>query len=127
MQLYYEVGLFQPTIISLAKGSVLILFHRIFITPKFRLAVWIVGTVAFLWWFAAFFALALLCIPVKKNWDPTVEGHCGDSKLLELTTPVPWIATDLAVLLLPLPMIYNLHMPRNQRMALGGLFFLGSL
>lgn len=88
---------------------------------------WIMASIVFMWWIGSFLAQALLCIPVEKNWDPTIRGHCGDPKLLEISTPVPWIVTDLAVLILPLPMIRRLHMPGNQKIGLSVLFLLGGL
>lgn len=56
------------------QGSIVMLFHHIFLTPAFRIAVWIVGTLFVVWWFGAFFAQALLCTPVEKNWNPIIRS-----------------------------------------------------
>ena len=85
------------------------------------------GIIVTLWWIGNFFADALICIPVQMNWDPTVKGHCGNARLLGIVTPLPWIATDLAILILPLPMIWHLHLPTLQKFGLVGLFLLGGL
>lgn len=102
------------------------LFHRIFITPAFRLAIKIIGVIMVLWWIGTLLADTLICIPIEYNWNPTVSAHCGNKQLLAIIPPIPWIVTDLAILLIPLPMVWNLHLPRLQRVGLASLFMLGS-
>ena len=103
------------------------LFHRIFITPGFRLAIKIIGVIMVLWWIGTILADTLLCIPIEYNWNPTISAHCGNKQLVAIIPPIPWIVTDLAILLMPLPMVWNLHLPRLQRIGLATLFMLGSL
>ena len=103
------------------------LFHRIFVTPAFRLAVKIIAAVMVVWWVATILADTLICIPIEHNWNPTVPAHCGDKQLLAIIPPIPWIATDVVILIMPLPMVWNLQMPRLQRVGLACLFLLGGL
>ncbi|MCJ1403436.1 hypothetical protein MMC11_006659 [Xylographa trunciseda] len=126
-KLWYTVGTLQCTALLMTKISLLILYHRIFITPGFRLATKVLGVVMILWWIGTFLADTLICIPISSNWDPTVPAHCGNKQLLAKIPPIPWIATDLIVLLMPVPMVWKLHLPRLQRIGLAGLFLLGGL
>lgn len=103
------------------------LYHRIFITPAFRLATKIIGVIITFWWIGTILADILICIPVEHGWNPTIPGHCVNKKLLFIIPPIPWIVTDLAVLFMPLPMVWKLQMPRLQRVGLAGLFILGGL
>ena len=80
-----------------------------------------------LWWIGTILADNLICIPIKHNWDPDIPARCGNKKLLDILPPIPWIVTDLAILLMPMPMVYKLHLPGSQRLGLLGLFLLGSL
>lgn len=111
----------------LAKISLLMLFHRIFITPGFRMATKIIGAIVILWWIGTILADTLICIPVAHLWNPEIPAHCGNKLLLDVIPPIPWIVTDLAILLMPMPMVYKLHVPGFQRLGLAGLFLLGSL
>lgn len=125
-KLIYTLSLLQPCTLALTKLAVLWLFYRIFTTRPFRIAIVIMSVIVGLWWFGNFFADALICIPVAYNWDQTIKGaHCGNHRLLYIVTPIPWIVTDLAILLLPLPMAWSLQMPRKQKIAISGVFLLG--
>ena len=111
----------------LTKISLLMLFHRIFITPAFRMATKFIGVIVILWWVGTILADTLICIPVQHNWNPEIPARCGNKQLLAIIPPIPWIVTDLAILLMPMPMVYKLHLPGFQRVGLAGLFLLGSL
>lgn len=103
------------------------LYHRIFIQRYFRISTCILGVVVMVWWVGTMFADAFVCIPVAHRWDPSIVAHCGNRHLLAILTPVPWIATDLIILLMPLPMVWKLHLPTFQRIGLGGLFLIDGL
>ena len=80
-----------------------------------------------LWWIGTILADCLICIPTEYNWNPTTPALCGNKQLILIIPPIPWILTDLAILLMPLPMVWNLHLPRLQRVGLASLFMLGGL
>ncbi|KAL8900402.1 MAG: hypothetical protein Q9192_001085 [Flavoplaca navasiana] len=107
------------------KLSILLLFRRIFVQPLFRTCTTIVGVIIGLWWFGNFFADALICIPVEKNWIPDLPGHCGNKHLLFILPPIAGIVTDVMLLVMPMPMLKTLHVPRIQKFGLAGLFCLG--
>lgn len=111
----------------LTKISLLMLFHRIFVTPAFRISTKIIGVIVVLWWIGTILADTLICLPINHGFNPEIPGHCGDKQLLAILPPIPWIVTDLVILLMPLPVVWNLHLPRIQRIGLGALFLLGGL
>ena len=78
-----------------------------------------------LWCIGTILADTLICIPVKHNWNPEIPAHCGNKRQLAVIPLIPWIVTDLVILLMPMPMVYILHLPGFQRIGLPGL--LGSL
>lgn len=110
------------------KLSILLLFRRIFVQPIFRTCTTIVGIIIGLWWFGHFFADALICIPVQKNWIPDSPGHCGNKHLLFILPSIAGIGTDVMLLTMPMPMpmpmpmLKTLHVPRIQKVGLAGLF-----
>lgn len=79
------------------------------------------------WWIAVFFGDAFICFPVNSVWNPDVPGHCGSEYVFNVAVPIPWIVTDFAILLVPLPMVRNLHIATRQKVALAGLFLVGGL
>lgn len=44
----------------------------------------------------------LLCIPITKNWDRSVEGYCGNRIALDRATGIYSIITDILILILPI-------------------------
>jgi hypothetical protein len=68
------------------------------------------------------------CTPINKIWDPTVVGgHCLDIQKFFIGIAVPNIFTDLALLALPLPYIWGLHVKLPQKIAVMFVFILGGL
>lgn len=76
---------------------------------------------------AIFFAILFGCRPVKRNWDLTVPGTCIDKPSLYIATAALGIASDLVLLLMPIPMILRLQMPSRQKLGLIIFFAIGSL
>lgn len=70
----------------------------------------------------------LLCRPLDYDWSslPTA-GHCGQQRSVYATIAVIDIVTDLAILILPLSMIWNLQLPKSTRIALTAILCMGVL
>ena len=75
----------------------------------------------------------LQCQPVSDFWDrfsPTATGpfRCGvNVNQFFDGNSIPNIVTDAALLVLPMPFIWQLHLPRAQKVALTSVFILGIL
>lgn len=103
------------------------LYHRIFIIRSFRIAVWVLGVIVVLWWIGDILGTALICVPAQSVWNPKVRALCGNVNARKFSAPIPWIVTDFIILLMPLPMVWRLQLPRSERYGLCGLFLLGGL
>jgi hypothetical protein len=78
--------------------------------------------------FALVFPLIFACTPFRRNWDVTITaGSCIDRTPLYMATAVLNMATDLLLLVLPVPMVVGLQMPRAQKLGLMCIFGVGSL
>ncbi|KAL8703597.1 MAG: hypothetical protein Q9201_003222 [Fulgogasparrea decipioides] len=119
IQLYYDDFLAiaaWTSALALAKLSVLVQLYRIFITVTFRRSVLFLGAIIICWWISSVFAYGFMCSPVRWNGTP---------KVLNWIAPVPWIVTDFAILLAPLPMIHNLQLSMPNKIGLCALFLTG--
>ncbi|KAL8703730.1 MAG: hypothetical protein Q9201_003103 [Fulgogasparrea decipioides] len=73
----------------------------------------------------------LQCQPVSDFWDryaPAAKGpfHCGvNVNQFFNGNSIPNIITDAALLVLPMPFIWQLHLPKAQKVALTSIFILG--
>jgi hypothetical protein len=66
-------------------------------------------------------------MPVKRTWDISItEGSCIDRTPVFMATAVLNMATDILLLVLPIPMIMKLQMPRAQKLGVICAFGIGS-
>lgn len=80
------------------------------------------------WAIATILAGCLICRPFAFNWDQTIPGgHCGDQVLSFTITGVFNLLSDVLVLCLPLPYLYNLQMRLYKKLVLIGVFSVGLL
>ena len=103
------------------------LLHRIFVVRPFRITAWVLAAIVVAWYIASVLVTALDCLPVRSIWNPSIPGHCGNQLHVQIAEPVPWILTDFAVLVAPMPMVRKLHMPRAQKVGLACLFLIGGV
>ena len=70
----------------------------------------------------------LICRPFAKNWDPLLPGTCGSIKTALLADGIINIVIDLAMIILPMPMVWQLQqMSQQRKLALTVVFALGVL
>ncbi|KAK4182973.1 hypothetical protein QBC35DRAFT_419821 [Podospora australis] len=109
------------------KTSILLLYHRIFPTRKFRMALFGLGAVLFSWTMAAFFTSIFSCYPVASLWDPNVDGFCIDYGQVTLVIGIVNIAIDIAMLIYPMPILWGLQMSTRKKLLLSVAFTAGSI
>ncbi|KAJ8133005.1 hypothetical protein O1611_g618 [Lasiodiplodia mahajangana] len=115
-----------PTV-GVTKISVLLLYKRIFTTPRFIMTVWVLIGFVIAWTIAFIFALAFSCTPVDSQWDYTLDFTCVDLVALFTTALATDVATDFLVLLLPVYKVWRLQLSRSRRILIIGIFLLGVL
>ncbi|KIX03446.1 uncharacterized protein Z518_06998 [Rhinocladiella mackenziei CBS 650.93] len=117
----YNLGLF------VVKDSILYQYLRFFVRRSYRIAAW--GLMIFIS-VAGLVMIVTSCVscqPVAYFWDKTIEGgRCINLLAFWFSFSAFNIATDLAVLLLPMPVLKSLRLPRKQKMSLIAVFALGS-
>lgn len=52
----------------------------------------------------------MICRPIRAVWDPSVPGKCFNNRPIFVADTTLSAVTDLAVLLMPIPMIVELQM-----------------
>ncbi|KAK3170138.1 hypothetical protein OEA41_009524 [Lepraria neglecta] len=113
--------------ITMTKLSLLFFYHRIFPVRKFTIISIITGIVMVGWCIALIFSVIFGCKPVGYFWDKTIQGgHCINENVLSYGITAANIATDIIVLVLPIPWLWNLQMRTSKKLALSGIFVLGS-
>lgn len=117
-----------PVAIALPKLSILFLYLRIFTARSFRYTTFAILGVVVITYLTSLTLNFTLCIPFAYNWNKSIPGgHCADSIAAYRYISVPNIATDLAMLILPFPAIWNLHASKMQKTGLTIIFLAGSV
>ncbi|KAF2865328.1 hypothetical protein BDV95DRAFT_507298 [Massariosphaeria phaeospora] len=112
--------------LTATKISILIQYFRIFPIQRFRMVCTVLlGFVAaFGIW--TLFGSIFLCFPIEAFWDRTVtDGRCLDQQAVWFTNGGMNIAQDFAILALPIPVLRNMDILKQQKQALMVVFALG--
>lgn len=130
-QSFYLTQITYKLSINLTKSSILFLYLRIFHNVKwFRTIVLTMLIVIASYIVAATAATVFQCLPVRAAFDRdhVIPGKtCIDNGKFWFANAGFSIATDLIILVLPMPLVWALQIPRVQKWALVFVFALGAL
>ncbi|KAJ5486226.1 hypothetical protein N7530_000526 [Penicillium desertorum] len=107
------------------KLSILLMYYRIFRFPYFKTWAYIIGVFIILWVICITFLFIFICVPVQKLWYPQLPGRCIDQVATWVANAVSTIATDVAILLLPIPQVWKLQLRMSEKIAVLIAFSLG--
>ena len=112
----------------LPKLAILSMYLRIFTARSYRMSVYILAAVLIMTFLAGGLTGSLGCQPLAFFWDPTIPGgHCININAFFRWISLPNILTDIAMLVLPQPLIWTLQVTRNQKIGLTLTFLTGSV
>ena len=118
----------MPLTFGAIKLSVLFLYQRIFLGKIFRIYSIAMCCIIASWSLAFFFAFAFQCGTHPEYWWTSIETitkYCDNDKWSDLGFAVSDVATDLMVLVTPLPIIWRLQMLPAEKIGLSVIFLLG--
>jgi len=67
------------------------------------------------------------CVPIQAFWTKQEGAKCLNQYIMWFTNAAVNICTDFIIIVLPMPVIKNLHLARRQKLALAGIFAIGGL
>lgn len=75
-----------------------------------------------------FFSDLFQCTPIAFFWDKSIKGgFCINGVAFYFSTAGLSTFSDLWILVMPMPMVWRLHLPLRQRIVLVVLFALGGV
>ncbi|CAH0050583.1 unnamed protein product [Clonostachys solani] len=118
----------HPSAMAGLKLSLLVLYYSIFPSRRFRWCCIAMGIFVMLWVIASTVSGVALCIPIQKLWDSSVTtGFCVPLITIGLVTTASHIFTDIAILLMPVPLVVKLHTSRDKKILIISTFMVGGL
>lgn len=124
-QLYYPA-------IAFSKLSILASYLRIFASKSYRIITYVVIGIVSATAVSGVVASFTVCRPFSSRWEMYLPEYFGNYQCFHTARyyqgiSVPNIATDVVMLVLPLPVVWGLNVSRNQKLALSFVFLLGSM
>lgn len=120
------VQVLWSTTVTFVKISILLLYCKIFPLAWFTWSARFVGVMCIGYTLGTILAAFLVCQPLPYYWDTTIEGgHCGNQFLSFILTGSINIATDITVLVLPIPSLLRLEMAHHKKLILIATFACG--
>lgn len=128
----YAYQMLWAIAMAFIKVSILLFYRRLFpptaTSQKWRMCnlALIVASVVFC--LISLFGSGFACTPVAFIWDITIQGgHCISLIALARFTCITGIVTDILILTLPIPIVWNMQLNRSKKIGVCGVFLLGSL
>jgi len=112
---------------AFAKISILLLYRRLFTTRTFRIVTVVMGGIVAAWCISSVLVTSFQCDPIAAVWNFNLQATCLDPVVFSLAVAVTGVLTDLIVLVLPLQVVWKLHLPTRQKLTLSAIFLLGGL
>lgn len=115
--------------ITFVKISLLLLYRRIFSTPEFRRRSACVGCACVAWFVAEVLANIFQCRPFSSAFDPEklYTSNCINLQAFYWGITIANLVLDVAVLSLPVHMVWTLKLSLRKRVELSVIFALGGV
>lgn len=118
----------HPAAVAFPKLTVVFLYLHILTNKYERMAAKALVFLIFASWVSFTVAAMFQCMPFAFNWDKTIpDGKCFNVQFFANSSSVPNIATDLAVLVLPLRTVWGLKISIGRKVGLLLIFLTGSV
>ncbi|GAP93174.1 putative integral membrane protein [Rosellinia necatrix] len=128
LKLFYWPELAYTILVASVKMSILLSYKRIFGHNRTTLVhIYIMMGLVMSWGVAVFFTVVFQCSPVDKAWQPQKPGSCINLIAFLWGNSVSNFIIDWLILLVPVRPVLKLHMPKSQKLVVGGAFALGIL
>ncbi|KAI1202191.1 hypothetical protein F5X97DRAFT_288210 [Nemania serpens] len=125
LKLLYAIDLLWIFTLTFIKISILHFYSVVFRKRLFLKFVYAAIALCVGFWFGAFFGRALICVPPQKKWYPDTPGHCGDEIKYYLAISSLDFAIDIIIIILPMPVLWTLHLPNTRKIGLTLVFSVG--
>ena len=126
-QIFFGLFCLQTYTTMLIKLSILLLYKRAFTISSMRYAIYVVGFFVLSSSISNALSFAFQCRPLARSWNIEIPGHCGNEPLLIMIASMFSFLTDLAIYIMPMPVIWRLQLALRRKVELTLVFAVGGL
>jgi hypothetical protein len=130
MQLSKVLEFTYTPAVMFAKLAALFLYYQLFELPVYRRIIIGIGVILVAQGVVSLILAFSICRPFRYFWTQVIDpddGSCGDVMLFYKTYSIPSLVTDVAMLVLPWPILFKLQMPKTEKIGLLLTFLAASL
>ncbi|KAF2679344.1 hypothetical protein K458DRAFT_422378 [Lentithecium fluviatile CBS 122367] len=107
------------------KLSMLHLYVTIFPSARFKLFAKAIAGFTLCYCLTILLETFLLCRPFRYNWDKSINGYCANEQLAYLTAGIINLLLDVAIIVLPLPILWKLQMALTKKFGIAFMLSIG--
>lgn len=123
---WVSIALYNLTL-ALVKLTFLFQYYRVLSVHKMKRVIFILGTIIMLWAVSQLLVTVFTCSPVQKFWQTDLPGTCVPNLPFWYLNAAGNIVSDLAIFIMPLPVLNRLQLRKKQKYFLMAIFSLGFL
>ncbi|KKA23219.1 hypothetical protein T310_2712 [Rasamsonia emersonii CBS 393.64] len=129
LRISYVATLFYAPMAFFVKVALLAILARIFApSRKVVIVVYAILAIVMGYYLPAFIIKVRICMPISAYWEGTEHGgSCLNQGAVITADSVMSVVTDLAILILPLPLTWSLHMSMERKLKIIDLLSAGGL
>lgn len=113
--------------ITAVKLSILLLYRRLFPSPRFKIALYAIGGFVFCCGLTMNLLVVFQCTRINASWNLTVQGQCIHLNTAFIVFGSLNALTDIIAVASPMPFLWRLHADKTRKVQLIGIFLLGGL
>lgn len=110
------------------KMSLLLIIIRVFgsVHTKTLMGIYVLIAIIVLYYVSGVFIKIFICWPISAYWKGETD-KCMDQSAIITADAIISVISDLAILLLPVPLTWNLQMPTKRRLRIIGMLAAGGI
>ena len=127
----FAFQLLYGSAITIIKLSILLFYCRLFpkesTSRRWRVSVYTIAGVCIAFLITGAPATIFQCRPISFAWTRKGNGKCYNQLAFLYYAQAFMVATDIFILCLPIPIVWNLRLRKSKKIGVLGIFLLGSL
>ncbi|KAI1505266.1 hypothetical protein F5X99DRAFT_430529 [Biscogniauxia marginata] len=128
LHIYFFDEMIYIAALSLTKVSILLFYLKLFPKRSFRICTWFLIAANIIYALTYVFLLIFQCNPIQGAWlfwDGEFEAQCLSINVLSWSAAAINILLDLAVIILPLPELFQLSLSLRKKLQIMAMFAVG--
>ena len=127
LQLFVAGQMLWAAANTAVKLSVLDLYIQIFRNKSFRILSYVLMAASVGYLIMVILEAFLVCKPFAYSWNKLREGHCNNQLMIYVSSGIVNLVIDVAIVILPMPMLWGLQLGLHKKLALTFIFGLGAV